>query len=116
MNIKYLFLTITTIFLISAGQILFKLAATSFDLNARSLLINAFYNKYLIIAVLLYGLTTILWLYVLKNVPLKIAYPFGGLAYIFVPFLSYYFLKENISTANVIGCLIIVVGVCVSQL
>ena len=79
---------------ISVGQLMFKIAANR--LQGVSLLsLEAF--RALLPALLLYGLTTIAWVAVLRELPLSSAYPLMALAFVFVPLGSVLFLNETIS-------------------
>jgi len=93
---------------ISVGQLLFKLAANR--LAGESILDMAtkmFIDPYLLSALLVYLLMTIIWLWILTGVPLNKAYPFIVLSFIFTPILAAVFLSESITTQYIIGvCLI----------
>jgi undecaprenyl phosphate-alpha-L-ara4N flippase subunit ArnE len=91
MTIYQLLLILLTVLALSAGQVLFKLAANEMHFSFSNLLTNIL-NVKLLIALFVYAIDTVLWLIVLKLIPLRIAYPFAGLAIIFV--LIFY---ENIS-------------------
>ena len=47
-------------------------------------------NSKLLIALLVYGLATILWLAVLRMTPLLIAYHFAVMTFIMAPLMSHY--------------------------
>ncbi|NLS01943.1 transporter [Rhizobium sp. P32RR-XVIII] len=96
--------------LIASGQVLFKLtSATAGELSARNIL-ALLLNPVLLAALLLYGLGTVIWIYVLKAVPLTIAYSFMGLTFCFVPLLAQVFLGEALTVRYVIGAAFIVAG------
>ena len=100
---------------ISIGQILFKLASRRIVFNDYSQFISdLIQNYYLIIGLLLYALTTMLWVGLLRIVDLRYAYPIMALAFVIVPILAKYFLGEELKFSSVLGGLIIVAGVCVS--
>ncbi|WP_373088698.1 EamA family transporter [Sneathiella sp.] len=102
-------------FVISAGQILFKISSremTGFDYNS---LVKLSLNGYFIVAVILYGLATILWVYILKHFPLNKAYLFMGLSFVLVPLMSYIFLKEPLSLRYLAGAACIVFGIWLSR-
>lgn len=105
-------LTLLCVFGIAAGQILFKKAAM--HLPATPQLLDWLLNGWLIIALILYGVTTLLWVWVLRHAPLHIAYPFMALAFVIVPLLSYYFLGEPLHIKTFIGGALIVIGVSLS--
>jgi drug/metabolite transporter (DMT)-like permease len=101
-----------TPFIISVGQLLFKLAsADASEGNVGKLL----FNPTLWIALVLYGCTTIGWLFVIRGVPISRAYSFMALSFVYVPFLSVLFLGENLSTRLVLGTAIICAGIFVSM-
>ena len=58
-----------------------------------------------------YVVVTILWLFVLRTIPLSQAFPALGLTFALVPLASYYFLKENVVKSQWLGIVIIVAGV-----
>lgn len=99
---------------ISVGQILFKLASPFFPIALTwSSLIGFVFNKYLFSALIIYGLSTILWVYALRLVPLSIAYPFMALAFIIVPVLGIIFLKEPFHWRMLVGAGLIMMGLIV---
>ena len=107
------FLTITvTIFCvvgISIGQILFKRAALGIE-NASNWQHWAF-NGWLITALALYGVTTLVWIWVLRHAPLHLAYPFMGLAFLIVPCLGWLILGEPIRWSTLAGGALILLGI-----
>ncbi|APO73163.1 small multidrug resistance protein [Rhizobium etli 8C-3] len=96
--------------LIASGQVLFKLAsAATGEFSVRNVLVLLL-NPVLLAALLLYGLGTIIWIYVLKAVPLTIAYSFMGLTFCFVPLLAQLFLGEALTVRYAIGAAFIIAG------
>jgi len=96
---------------IAIGQVLFKLASrdvTSLDFSS---LTKLSVNGYFLLALVLYGLATISWVYVLRHFPLSKAYLFMGLSFVFVPLLSYLFLKEPLEFRYLAGAACIVFGI-----
>lgn len=102
--------------LLAAGQTLFKLAAmklrgagaASTDLMGLAL-IPSFW-----IALVLYGLGTLLWIFILQTVPLSRAYPFMALAFVMVPLLAVLLFSERLNLTYALGALLIVAGVVVT--
>jgi drug/metabolite transporter (DMT)-like permease len=93
---------------IAIGQILFKLSA-----NAAKLADNFFSPPALIwlfAALCLYGLTTLVWVWVLQKTDLGRVYPFMALAFLVVPVLSYFVFAERFSSNYLIGLGLIFVG------
>ena len=77
-------LALVTVIGLSVGQILFKIAAVGMTGSA-PLWLLALRNGYLWSALLVYGAATVLWIALLRQAPLRLAYPFIGLAFLIVP-------------------------------
>ena len=109
-------LLITSVIGIAAGQILFKLASQSLSPSKHWMdsLGSLAFNGYLIASIMLYMAITLLWVYLLRAVPLNAAYPFMGLTFLFVPALGAIVLGEPLTARILVGGLIILVGVYVS--
>lgn len=103
--------------LLAAGQTLFKVAAlklkgaggASTDLLSLAA-IPSFW-----LALTLYGLGTLLWIFILQTVPLSRAYPFMALAFVMVPLMAMMFFAERLNLTYAIGTLLIVAGVVVTS-
>ncbi len=106
------FIILTIVFL-SSGQILFKAASYKLEFSLNG--ISSFLNFNLIGALIIYFLATVMWLMVLKITPLRIAYPYMALAFVFVPLMSHYFLGENLQTNTFLGSALIIAGVFISS-
>jgi drug/metabolite transporter (DMT)-like permease len=113
MNATLLALTLACVIAISAGQILFKLAARAADGGA-GFPWNLF-NGYLMVALVVYGAATLLWVWLLKTLPLNVAYPFVGLAFVIVPLLGAWLLNEPLDWRHLAGGAIIALGVAVAS-
>lgn len=111
------FLIGLNIILMSLGQILFKQAALFMNGKSTATLIEKYiYNPWLFTAVIVYGLATLLWVYILTGVKLNVAYPIMiGLSYALTLLGAYYFFGESVGILGIIGIILIVMGVvCVS--
>jgi undecaprenyl phosphate-alpha-L-ara4N flippase subunit ArnE len=96
--------------LIAMGQILFKMtSSTTSELSWRGLFGLAT-NPVLIAALLIYGFGTIVWIYVLRTVPLTLAYSFMGLTFCFVPLLAQLFFGEPLTLRYALGAGLIFAG------
>ena len=105
-------ITVLCVLGISIGQMLFKKAAGSItDAGAWQ---HWVFNGWLIAALVLYGLTTLLWVWVLRHAPLHLAYPFMGLAFLIVPTLGWLLLGEPIHVSTLIGGALILAGIAVT--
>jgi len=115
MSLVLILLILFTVFLLSVGQILFKLASSEINMSAAGF-IASLMSARLAIAFLVYSFATILWLIVLKDLPLRVAYPFAALAFFFVPTLAHFLLGETLSWNTYVGAGFITLGVIVSAL
>lgn len=105
-------ITVLCVVGISLGQMLFKKAAQSIA-NAATWQ-HWVFNGWLIAALVLYGITTLVWIWVLRHVPLHLAYPFMGLAFLIVPILGWIFLNEPIQVPTLVGGALILAGITVA--
>ncbi|BFO57326.1 MULTISPECIES: EamA family transporter [Comamonadaceae] len=105
-------LTLLCVLGISVGQLLFKKAAML--LPPQPALTDWLFNGWLIVALALYGLTTLLWIWVLRSAPLHLAYPFMGLAFLIVPTMGWLFLGEPLHLQTFIGGALILAGIAVA--
>ena len=94
--------------LLSFGQILFKKAAMTGQ--GRGFL-ESFTNGWMIVALLSYIAATVLWIWILRTVPLSVAYPFAALAFILVPVAALFFFGEPLNWRHAMGGVLIVAGI-----
>ncbi len=102
--------------MLAAGQTLFKFSALGMGTKGASpasflslLAMPVFWA-----ALVLYGFATLLWIYILQQVPLSRAYPFAALGFVIVPVLSVLFFSERLNVTYALGALLIVAGVVVT--
>lgn len=115
MSTRWLLLTLLCVVLIAIGQLLFKTAASQWRIDGWSwATLRSFLSPTMLVALVLYGLTTILWVLVLRSTPLSIAYPLYALVFVLVPFLAYFALGEPLSWNTLIGGGVIVLGVMIA--
>lgn len=104
---------IGTPLLISGGQVLFKIVServTAFDVpSIRQLL----FDPYFMASMLIYAIATLSWIFVLRSVPLGVAYSFTALGFLFVPILSMWLFGETLSLRYFLGALLIMIGLVV---
>src|SRR3989344_3371881 len=100
-------LVITADLIGSFGPIMLKKASGRISLNIKSII----YNKYLIIGIFFYAIGTILFIPALRGGDLSVLYPFVALSYVWVSFLSIWFLKEKMNTVKWAGIVFIIIGV-----
>jgi drug/metabolite transporter (DMT)-like permease len=113
LNATLFALTLACVFAIAAGQILFKLAARAATGGAG--FPWDFLNAYFFVALAVYGAATFLWVWLLKTLPLNVAYPFVGLAFVIVPVLGALLLNEPLDWRHLAGGALIAAGVAVAS-
>ncbi|MBB3268188.1 multidrug transporter EmrE-like cation transporter [Azospirillum sp. OGB3] len=100
--------------LLSAGQILFKFTAIRINgLDGTALIRHLISDYYFISALATYGLSTLVWVLILRQVPLSRAYPFASLALIIVPVASVFFFNETLGIKYFIGLALVILGMLV---
>ncbi len=113
MNATHLGLTLSSVLAIACGQILFKMAARG-AVGGSGAIVDLF-NPWLFAALVVYGFATLLWVWVLKTVPLNVAYPFMGFAFVAVPLLGALVLHEPLDWRHLAGGALIAAGVAVAS-
>ena len=94
---------------IAIGQLLFKLSANS--LQKTGSLFAPETAVTLIVAFVLYGVTTLAWVWVLQKASLGRIYPLMALAFVIVPLASHYLFGEPLERQYWLGILMIVAGI-----
>ncbi|MDO8514976.1 MAG: EamA family transporter [bacterium] len=83
----------------AGGQLCFK-----FGVNERNLII-------IFLGLICYGVSLLIWLFVLSKVDLSFAYALVALTYIFLLIFSKVFLHETLSPVRIFGSLLIILGI-----
>lgn len=105
-------LLVIGIIIVSAGQLLLKRGVFDVDIQPSiEILSNILKSPYLILGISLYGLGSILWLFVLKRMPLSVAYPSMSISYIIVFFASGILFTETLGFTKILGVALIFLGV-----
>lgn len=109
--IKYLLLLLSMSLAIT-GQFFFKygLSQVSLSPNAQSI-VRTIFTPYVFLGFVMYGISSIVWLFVLQKLPLSVAYPALALTYVIIVFVSAFALQEPLTVNKVVGSFIIVMGV-----
>lgn len=111
MSATQFLLCITCVCAISVGQILFKKAGV----------LLATHNSWLSIPVLstiglaavVYGLATLLWIFLLRDIPLSRAYMVFTLSFVLVPVASVLIYGERLNVSYFLGTALILAGLVV---
>ncbi|MAG50333.1 hypothetical protein CL621_01670 [archaeon] len=97
--------TLFAAFLAALGAFFLKKSSFS-KLNIR-----IFLNKFTIIAITFYGLSSVIFIIALKGGELSALYPIGATSYIWANILSIFFLKEKMNLYKWLGVIIIIIGI-----
>ena len=109
----YFVIVLACVLAISSGQILFR--KTGLQIEA----LGMFHPQTIAIALVafaVYGVASLGWIFVLRKVPLSLAYPFVALSFVLVPLFSRYIFGEPLTMAYFAGAAFIVVGIGVISL
>ena len=104
---KIILLTALAAFIGSIGQLEFKRGADNLQFDIKLLLTN----YHLIIAVAVYAVSTVLYVYALSKGQLSILYPIIATSYIWTLMFSKILLNEQISLTGWAGVFFILLGV-----
>lgn len=74
-------------------------------------LLNLLGNPHFLGGIASYGISLVLWLYVLSKWDLSKAYPLVSLGYVFTAILGYFFLNESLNIYRILGLAFIISGV-----
>lgn len=107
------FQVVLAILLNVSGQLLLKRAAMvgSADVDAVSSATKSFLSPYFIGGAGSLGFSSLVWVTVLKKLPLTIVHPLTGVVFILVPVASYFLWDEPLPPLRLIGILVIMAGV-----
>jgi undecaprenyl phosphate-alpha-L-ara4N flippase subunit ArnE len=113
---RYILLTTVVLFL-SGGQFLFKGAGLA--IQGRPLadgLWTLMMLPSLYTALALYGIATVIWIYILSFVPLIEAYPWIAVSTIAVPLIGLFYYGERVGVLFWVGMALIVAGLLLTQI
>jgi drug/metabolite transporter (DMT)-like permease len=110
-------LSLTVVMLaIAAGQALFKrvgLAMRGQPILDGFLLIAS--QPALYVAMAIYGMATLMWIWILSRVPLMEAYPWVAVSMVIVPFVGWFVFGERVSPIFWLGIGLILAGLFLTQ-
>lgn len=97
---------------LAIGQLLFKLSSTALASSGTFFSLKS--ATPLIAAMILYGITSIAWVWVLQRAELGRIYPMMALAFVFVPLGSHFIFGERFQPQYFIGLGLIVIGIIIT--
>tara|TARA_B110000008_G_C16508933_1_gene379329 strand:- start:7 stop:378 length:372 start_codon:yes stop_codon:yes gene_type:complete len=115
MSIANLIIIFIAVFLSAVGQIFLKIAANiigpiSLKSNVLELL-SLSMNIYLLLGLMSYFISTIIWIVALSRVSVSIAYPMISLGYVFVALAAWFLFNEPLSSIKLLALGIIIFGI-----
>ncbi len=113
--LRWLMLMLVCVALLAVGQVLFKVAASQWRVDGWTwATLRGFLSMPMLAALVVYAVATVLWVFVLRFVPLVAAYAIFALAFIVTPLFAHVALGEPLALRTLIGGAIIVLGVLVA--
>lgn len=97
--------------LMATGQMLFKYSSAGKIIASFSDIIKLLFSPVVLLALCLYGCTTMLWMYILSKTSISFAYPIQALAYPLVFIASMFLFHEHIPIQRWVGIVVIIFGV-----
>jgi uncharacterized membrane protein len=73
-------------------------------------ILQVFRNRYILLGVLLYGASSVLWLYSMTRLDISFMYPMTSLSYVATAMFAVILLKERIVPVRWVGLVLIVAG------
>ena len=114
MNMLQSLLILVSVLMVCTGQLLFKLVGlrlhSGLSLTEPKVWVTA------ALSMIIYGSATVLWIAVLRTVPLVKAYPYMALSFVLVPLGGIFFYSEKVQWTYALGALFIVLGVMLTTL
>ena len=111
-----LILLFTSVTFAVIGQLLLKFATKktgvlTLTTNTVNTIKKIIGNKFIVLGVLSYGISALIWLVVLSKLDLSLAYPLVSSSYILIAILSRIFFNEKVSKLRWLSIIIITIGV-----
>ena len=99
-----------------AGQLILKYAISrlSLDMSETGPLgyyVRLFTTPIVLLGFFMYGLSSLVWLFILSKLPLSLAYPLVSMGYVLVVFFSWLLLREHVNVTRMVGVAVICLGV-----
>jgi drug/metabolite transporter (DMT)-like permease len=105
------FALLLNILLLVTGQIVWKIGldkAGGFHLQNA---VHVLLSPLILLGIFIYGVATVIWLYVLSRLPISVAYPLQSFAYALALLVAFLVFKETIPLNRWIGAAVILTGI-----
>lgn len=103
-------LVIINILLLVSGQMLWKIGMAKIDNLTVTTLLQALFTPHIFGGIVLYGIATLLWLYILAKAEFSVVYPLQSLAYALGVVVAIWVFKEQVPMVRWIGVAMIIAG------
>jgi drug/metabolite transporter (DMT)-like permease len=87
-----------------------QVATTRAARDAGSLALRAATSPWVLLGLVVFGVSAVAWLAALSRVPLSVAYPFNALGYLVILLASVFILRERANALTWVGSLMVVSG------
>lgn len=104
----YVVIFLFSVFISSVSQIILKKSAGKQYANP----LMEYLNPRVIGAYGIFFISSFLTMYAYKGVPLSFGVLLEAMGYIYIPVLSYIFLREKITKTKILGAFLIILGIC----
>ncbi|MBI5587898.1 MAG: EamA family transporter [Deltaproteobacteria bacterium] len=110
--LKWIPLFVLAAVLESVGQISFKKGAiTHGGVTGAGYYLRLFKNGWVLLGLCSYGVEMVIWVFLLSNIPLSIAFPLSGFQQLIIILFSVFVLKEKINNTEWLGAGLIALGI-----
>jgi drug/metabolite transporter (DMT)-like permease len=99
------------IILLVTGQILWKTGIAHHPIRGLGGAFAALFTPYIFSGIVLYGLATVVWIFLLSRLPISMLYPMQSLAYVLTAVIAIAFFGEHVSLIRWAGIVVIMFGV-----
>lgn len=107
----YLRLAISILFNVTGQLLLKRTAMVGSAAPARAAIYTPFLSVWFVLGVFCLGMGSVLWVTVLKKLPLTIAHPLTAIVFILVPIASHFLWAEPLPMMRLAGIAVIIGGV-----
>jgi drug/metabolite transporter (DMT)-like permease len=99
-----------------AGQLILKYTIGRMNLSMDmsdpvAYYVRLFSTPLVLLGFFMYGLSSLVWLFILSKLPLSLAYPLVSMGYVLVVFFSWFLLHEHVGLSRILGVVVICLGV-----
>jgi drug/metabolite transporter (DMT)-like permease len=101
------------IVLLVTGQTVWKLGLEQAGGLRLDNLVSVLFSPLILLGIVIYGLATVLWLYVLSRLPISLAYPLQSIAFLLGLVVAILVFKESVPPNRWVGAAIILGGITV---